>query len=49
MRNLLAAALRDNTPLPAAYDKLFRLWFWLGWPAFGGVVIVFFLMVMKPV
>lgn len=49
MRNMLAAALKDNTPLPPAYDKLFRVWFWLGWPAFGGLVIVFFLMVMKPV
>jgi uncharacterized membrane protein len=31
------------------YDRLFRMWFLLGWPAFGGLVIVFFLMVLKPV
>jgi uncharacterized membrane protein len=30
------------------YDRLFRTWFILGWPAFGGLVIVYFLMVMKP-
>jgi uncharacterized membrane protein len=30
------------------YDRLFRIWFALGWPAFGGLVAVFFLMVMKP-
>lgn len=30
------------------YARLFRTWFLLGWPAFGGLVIVFFLMVMKP-
>jgi uncharacterized membrane protein len=30
------------------YDRLFRTWFLLGWPAFGGLVVVFFLMVLKP-
>lgn len=30
------------------YGRLFRAWFLLGWPAFGGLVIVFFLMVIKP-
>jgi uncharacterized membrane protein len=30
------------------YDRLFRTWFMLGWPAFGGLIIVFFLMVLKP-
>ena len=29
------------------YDRLFRAWFLLGWPAFGGLVAVFFLMVLK--
>lgn len=28
--------------------KLFRWWFLLGWPAFIGLVLVFFLMVLKP-
>jgi uncharacterized membrane protein len=30
------------------YERLFRTWFLLGWPAFGGLVLVYFLMVMKP-
>ena len=30
------------------YDRLFRAWFLLGWPAFGGLIVVFFLMVLKP-
>ena len=30
------------------YDRLFRWWFALGWPAFGGLIITFFLMVTKP-
>ena len=35
-------------PLPAAAQRLFRLWFALGWPAFGALVGVFWLMVSKP-
>ena len=31
-----------------AYDRLFRAWFLLGWPAFGGLIVVFFLMVLRP-
>lgn len=31
-----------------AYERLCRWWFALGWPAFGGLIIVFFLMVAKP-
>jgi uncharacterized membrane protein len=30
------------------YERLFRRWFILGWPAFGGLIAVFFLMVLKP-
>lgn len=44
MRQLLAAASPDE----AALRRLFRWWFALGWPAFGGLVVVFFLMVAKP-
>lgn len=34
--------------LPAVYHRLFRIWFLLGWPAFIGLVVVYFLMVLKP-
>ena len=30
------------------YTRLFRTWFLLGWPAFGGLILVYFLMVLKP-
>jgi len=30
------------------YVRLLRNWFLLGWPAFCGLVLVYFLMVMKP-
>ena len=33
----------------AAYERLRRTWFLLGWPAFLGLVIVFWLMVAKPI
>lgn len=32
----------------AALARLFRWWFALGWPAFGGLMVVFYLMVAKP-
>jgi uncharacterized membrane protein len=48
LRNLAAAAARDGTPLPPRYDRLFRIWFALGWPAFAGVIAIFALMVWKP-
>lgn len=49
LKKILKAAATDGTPLPQRYDKLFKLWFMLGWPAFGGLVIIFFLMVLRPV
>jgi uncharacterized membrane protein len=32
----------------ALLSRLFGWWFALGWPAFGGVMVVFYLMVAKP-
>lgn len=32
----------------AAYERLRRMWFLLGWPAFLALVVVFWLMVTKP-
>ena len=31
-----------------AYNRLFRVWFALGWPAFVGLLVIFWLMVTKP-
>ena len=49
VRDLAATAHRDHTPLPAAYFRLMRWWFALGWPAFLALVAVFWLMVRKSV
>ena len=35
-------------PLPARARRLFTIWFTLGWPAFGALVGVFWLMISKP-
>jgi uncharacterized membrane protein len=48
LKNMLARSLETGDPLPEQYHRLFRAWFLLGWPAFLGLVVVFFLMVMKP-
>lgn len=47
IRDLAADALARGAPLPGAVRPLYRLWFALGWPAFGALVIVFWLMVTK--
>jgi len=48
LRDLAAQAARTSASLPAAYHRLFRIWFWLGWPAFLGVIAIFALMLWKP-
>jgi uncharacterized membrane protein len=48
MRELAAAAAREGRPLPARYQTYFKVWFWLGWPAFSGVIAIFALMIWKP-
>ena len=49
LKTMLAHSVLTGEQLPDRYKKLFRLWFLLGWPAFVGLVIVFFLMTVKPV
>ena len=48
LRDLAQAAARDGMALPERYHRLYRLWFWLGWPAFAGVVAIMWLMIAKP-
>jgi uncharacterized membrane protein len=48
LKRIIADSLRANELLPARYHRLFRVWIMLGWPAFIGLVVVFFLMVLKP-
>lgn len=48
MRDLARAAVRDGTELPPAYHRLFRLWFVFGFPGFGSVAAILWLMIAKP-
>lgn len=48
MRNIAVVAARESVPLPAIYDRYFRYWFWLGWPAFASVLAILWLMTAKP-
>ncbi|MCW5659625.1 MAG: DUF2269 domain-containing protein [Burkholderiaceae bacterium] len=48
MRRIAEASARGGAPLPARYFKLLWIWTALGVPAFGALVVVFWLMVAKP-
>lgn len=49
MRDLVRAAAAVAGPLPPAYHRLFRLWFAFGFPGFGAVMLILWLMLAKPV
>jgi uncharacterized membrane protein len=48
MRDLAAAALRENRPLPPQYHRLFWRWFAFGFPAFAAMLAIFWLMIARP-
>ena len=48
MKAILDNEAVTGIPDEARLSRLFRWWFALGWPAFGGLVVVFYLMVAKP-
>jgi uncharacterized membrane protein len=45
---LAEQAAASGQPLPKAYHDALRLWFFLGWPAFIAVLVIFWLMLSKP-
>ncbi|MCU9847210.1 DUF2269 domain-containing protein [Defluviimonas sp. WL0024] len=48
IRDLARAAASGGEALPDEARRLYRIWFALGWPAFGALVAVFWLMVARP-
>jgi uncharacterized membrane protein len=48
MRDLAVEASRKKTALPPTYHRLFWLWFAFGFPAFGAVAAIFWLMIARP-
>jgi len=49
LKRLLAECIATGAEIPDRYNKLFRIWFCLGWPAFLSLIAIFYLMVAKPV
>ena len=48
MASMAERAAGAGEPLPPLFWRYHRIWFALGWPAFGAFVAVFYLMVAKP-
>ncbi|MCU7921403.1 MAG: DUF2269 domain-containing protein [Candidatus Thiodiazotropha sp. (ex Dulcina madagascariensis)] len=49
MRDLSTSANTEKISIDPRYHSYARIWFWLGIPAFVAMVIVYFVMVFKPV
>jgi len=49
LKRLLVHHQETNTPLPERYNTLVKVWCFLGWPAFISLVVIFYLMVAKPI
>jgi uncharacterized membrane protein len=45
---LASSAEQAGGPMPQAYAKLFRVWFWFGFPAFAAVLAILWLMIARP-
>ena len=48
MRDLATAAAASQQDLPARYHRLYRLWFWFGFPGFASVLAILWLMIARP-
>ncbi|MBX9462626.1 MAG: DUF2269 family protein [Aquamicrobium sp.] len=48
MRRLAERAALENANLPERYNRLFRVWFVFGFPAFAAVLAIFWLMITRP-
>lgn len=48
MRDLAREAAATDAPLPPRYDRLFRIWFAFGFPAFAAMLAIIWLMLARP-
>lgn len=48
LRDLARKAATTAAPLPDRYHHLFRIWFAFGFPGFGSVLLIIWLMIAKP-
>ena len=49
MRDIAERCLGAGAPLPPEYLRSRRIWTLLGWPAFGAILVIVYLMIFKPV
>lgn len=49
LRDLVKQAIGKSQPLCQQYKRFYRLWFAFGWPAFIALIVVFYLMINRPV
>lgn len=49
MREIAYSALLNDSPLPPTYWRYAKRWEWLGYPAFIAMILIFWLMVFKPI
>ena len=49
MCDIALEAKSQSCALPPLYFQFYKIWFWLGLPAFSSIIVVIFLMVHKPV
>ena len=48
LRDLAREAARSDAPMPAEFDRLYRVWFACGFPAFISVLAIIWLMITRP-
>ncbi|KQU76279.1 hypothetical protein ASC75_01255 [Aminobacter sp. DSM 101952] len=48
LRKLARQSAATGRPLPERYDRLYRIWFACGFPAFLAVIAIFWLMLTRP-
>jgi uncharacterized membrane protein len=48
LRDLARSAAQSGSALPAGYDRLYRIWFACGFPAFLSVLAILWLMLTRP-
>lgn len=48
LRDIARAAAESGAELPSRFDRLYRLWLFLGFPAFASVLAIVWLMLARP-
>ena len=48
LKDIAAARAAQSQALGGDFHRLYRAWFWLGWPAFLAMVAILWLMVSRP-